>query len=61
MERFVEPEQRLASHILLALDKDADEAKVAEVRMRAEELTAKARAAGALPAWSVAWTLESGA
>lgn len=45
--RFVEPERRLASHILLALPKEADDAKVAEVKAKADALVAKARAPGA--------------
>jgi len=45
--RFVEPEQRLASHILLALPKDADAATAAAVKAKAEVLVVKARAAGA--------------
>jgi len=45
--RFVEPEERLTSHILIAFDKDADEAAVADARARAEVLVAKARADGA--------------
>ncbi len=44
--RFVEPEERLASHILVAFDKDADEQAVADARARAETLAAKARAEG---------------
>lgn len=45
--RFIEPERRLASHILLAMPKDADDAKVAEVKAKADALVAKARAPGA--------------
>ncbi len=45
--RFVEPEERLTSHILIAFDKDADEAAVADARARAEVLVAKVRADGA--------------
>jgi peptidyl-prolyl cis-trans isomerase D len=45
--RFVDPERRLASHILLAMPKDADDAKVAEVKAKADALVTKARAPGA--------------
>ncbi len=42
--RFVNPERRLASHILLNLASDADEAAVETARQRAEELSKQARA-----------------
>src|SRR3546814_8738504 len=45
--RFVEPEQRLVSHILIAVDKDADAAAVADARARAQALAAKAGVEGA--------------
>lgn len=45
--RFVDPEQRLASHILLAVAKDADAATVDAVKAKADALVAEARADGA--------------
>src|SRR3546814_13492235 len=45
--RFVEPEQRLISHILIAVDKDADAAAVADARARAQALVARVRAGDA--------------
>lgn len=45
--RFVEPEQRLVSHILVPLAEDADEAAQAEAREKAAALAAQARQDGA--------------
>lgn len=45
--RFVEPEQRLASHILVRVDADADEKAQAAAKARAEKIAAQARAPGA--------------
>lgn len=45
--RFVEPEQRLASHILVRVDADADEKAQAEAKARAEKIAAQAREPGA--------------
>ena len=45
--RFVEPEQRLASHILVRVDADADEATRKAAQEKAQGLAAQARAAGA--------------
>ncbi|KAF1695637.1 peptidyl-prolyl cis-trans isomerase [Pseudoxanthomonas koreensis] len=45
--RFVEPEQRLASHILVRVDADADEATRKAAQEKAQRLADEARAAGA--------------
>jgi peptidyl-prolyl cis-trans isomerase D len=45
--RFAEPEQRLASHILVKVDKGADPAAQAAAKARADQLAAQARAPGA--------------
>lgn len=45
--RFVEPEQRLVSHILVPLAEDADEAAQAQAREKAAALAAQARQDGA--------------
>jgi peptidyl-prolyl cis-trans isomerase D len=45
--RFVEPEQRLASHILLTVALDADADKQKEVQAKAQALATQARAEGA--------------
>lgn len=45
--RFVDPEERLASHILVKVDADADAAAQAAAKARAEKLAAEARAPGA--------------
>lgn len=45
--RFVEPEQRLASHILVRVDADADEATRKAAQEKAQRLADQARAAGA--------------
>lgn len=44
--RFVEPEQRLTSHILLAVAKDADAATIAAAKEKADALAAKAQSDG---------------
>jgi len=44
--RFVEPEERLVSHILIAVANDADPAAVADASARADALALKARAEG---------------
>lgn len=44
LSRFNEPEERVASHILLKVPEGADEAARADVRKRAEALLAQARA-----------------
>lgn len=41
--RYVDPEQRLASHILVAVDAGADEATVAAARQKAADLAGQAR------------------
>ncbi len=45
--KFVEPEQRLASHILVKVDKDADAATQQAARQKAEKIAALAKAPGA--------------
>lgn len=45
--RFVDPEQRLTSHILVRADADADEAALNAARTKAEEILAKAKAPAA--------------
>lgn len=45
--RFVEPEQRLASHILIRVEPDADAAALKAAEEKAQRLTAEAKAAGA--------------
>lgn len=45
--KFVEPEQRLASHILIKVDKDADAAARKAAKDKAEKIAALARAPGA--------------
>src|SRR5690606_343847 len=45
--RFAEPEQRLASHILVRVDAGADEKTQAEAKARAEKIAAAAREPGA--------------
>jgi peptidyl-prolyl cis-trans isomerase D len=45
--RFTEPEQRLASHILVKVDKDATPAEQAAAKAEADKLAAEARAPGA--------------
>ncbi|MFC4727025.1 SurA N-terminal domain-containing protein [Coralloluteibacterium thermophilus] len=45
--RFTQADQRLASHILVAVAPDADEAAVQAARERAEDIAAQARAEGA--------------
>ena len=45
--RFVEPEQRLASHILVRVADDADAATQAAAKARAEAIAARAQAEGA--------------
>ncbi|MBB6599778.1 peptidyl-prolyl cis-trans isomerase [Luteimonas sp. MC1825] len=45
--RFVEPEQRLASHILVRVPEGADAAAQAAAKARAEAIAAKVQAAGA--------------
>jgi peptidyl-prolyl cis-trans isomerase D len=45
--RFVEPEQRLASHILVKVDKGATPAAVAAAKARADQIAAQVRAPGA--------------
>ncbi len=47
--RFAGAEQRLASHILLKLEKDADAAAVQAAQKKAADLAARAKAAGADP------------
>ena len=45
--RFVEPDQRLASHILIRVEKDADAAAQKAAEQKATQLAAQARQAGA--------------
>ncbi|GAB3513978.1 peptidyl-prolyl cis-trans isomerase [Pseudoxanthomonas daejeonensis] len=45
--RFVEPEQRLASHILIRVEPDADAAALKAAEEKAQRLTAEAKAPGA--------------
>src|SRR5699024_8227614 len=45
--RYIEPEQRLASHILIQTDANADAAAQQEAQARAAELVQQARAEGA--------------
>ncbi len=45
--KFVEPEQRLASHILIKVDKDADAAAQEAARQKAGKIAALAKAPGA--------------
>lgn len=45
--RFVDPEQRTTSHILVRTDADADEAALEAAKKKAEEILAKAQAPGA--------------